>query len=195
MMIDTDALQCLEARLRADHDVPGRAYHSFAHVEDCLTKLAHVDGIDDRERYLLRLAILWHDSIYDPTRNDNEARSAERAIRELTAVGSGSGEAQEVGRLILLTKGHRVTPGDRLGAILVSIDLSILGESPKRYRDYAEAIRQEYAHVPEALYRAGRRQVLEHILAADPLYPYPPLRDRYEAQARRNMAAEMERLG
>ncbi|WP_206185917.1 hypothetical protein [Sphingosinicella sp. BN140058] len=195
MTIDPAALERLETQLRLDHDMPPRAYHNFSHVEDCLTKLDDVVDLDPRERSLLRLAILWHDSIYDPTRSDNEERSAARAVAELTKNGAAAKDAQEIGRLIQLTKGHQVAPGDRLGAILVSIDLSILGAEPARYEAYARAIREEYRHVAEPLYRAGRKQVLAHFLAADPLYPHAPLDARYGAQARRNMAAEASALG
>ena len=54
---------------------------------------------------------------------------------------------------------------DRLGAILISIDLSILGAEPARYDAYAAAIRQEFIHVPEPDYRAGRAKVLGHFAA------------------------------
>ena len=194
MGIDADEMKRLEARLRSDHDVSGRAYHRFAHVEDCLAKLDGIAGLSERERRLLRWALLWHDSIYDPTRGDNEERSAERAVEELIRVGAAPEDALKVSRLILLTKGHKVEPGDRLGAILVSIDLSILGAEPEGYRRYAEDIRREYAHVPDADYRAGRTRVLRHLLEADPLYPDPELSARYEAQARSNMTAEIASL-
>lgn len=195
MTIDPAKMRRLEAELRADHDSPGRAYHSFAHVEDCLGKLHQVEDLTQDERQLLRAAILWHDSIYDPTRADNEERSADRAARELQDAGLDAAAVEEVRRLILLTKGHRVAPGDRLGALLVSIDLSILGAPPEAYRIYAEAIRREYRHVPDDIYRAGRRQVLESLLTADPLYPDPEFRARYEARARLNMACEIASLG
>jgi predicted metal-dependent HD superfamily phosphohydrolase len=195
MTIDPSEMDRLETKLRADHDAPGRAYHSFSHVQDCLAKLDRVNGLDAAAHRLLRYALLWHDSVYDPTRTDNEDRSADRAARELRAAGLPAGDVEEVRRLILLTKGHRVAPDDRLGSLAVSIDLSILGEAPERYRAYAEAIRREYAHVPDVLYRAGRKRVLESLLAADPLYPDPQFRERYEAQARRNMADEIASLG
>ena len=194
MAIDADEMKRLEARLRSDHDVPGRAYHRFAHVEDCLAKLDGIEGLGERERRLLRWALLWHDSIYDPTRGDNEERSAERAEEELIRAGADPKDVREVGRLVLLTKGHRAEPGDRLGAILVSIDLSILGAEPERYRRYAEDIRREYAHVRDEDYRSGRTRVLRHLLEADPLYPDPELSARYEARARSNMSAEIASL-
>src|SRR5262249_22011217 len=71
----------------------------------------------------------------------------------------------EVGRLIRLTKTHDVAAGDPLGAIMISIDLSILGADVATYDAYAAAIRQEYAHVPDAAYRSGRAAGLHRLSA------------------------------
>jgi predicted metal-dependent HD superfamily phosphohydrolase len=99
-----------------------------------------------------------------------------------------------VSRLILLTKGHRADESDRLGALLVSIDLSILGSQPERYRAYVKGVREEYGHLPDDSWRSGRAAVLRRLLAAGPLYPDPSFRDALEAPARRNMQAELEQL-
>ena len=56
---------------------------------------------------------------------------------------------EEVVRLVLLTAGHEVEPGDRNGAVLVDADLSILGAPPERYARYAADVRAEYAHVDD----------------------------------------------
>lgn len=187
-------LEWIEERVRADYAASGRHYHDLTHLDDCLDRLERVEGLDETERRRLRFALLWHDVVYDPTRRDNEEASAERARRELAEAGVDAAECDEVARLILLTKGHRVAEGDRLGALLVSIDLSILGSGPDRYRAYAAAIRREYAHVPEEAYRAGRAAVLESLLAADPLYPDPAFRARFEGAARTNLADELAGL-
>jgi predicted metal-dependent HD superfamily phosphohydrolase len=187
-------LETLEAAVRRDYAGPGRHYHDVAHLDDCLAQLSRVEGLAEDDRRRLRLALLWHDVIYDPRRRDNEEASAERARQELAAAGIAAAEVEEVVRLILLTKGHRVAEGDRRGALLVSIDLSILGAEAERYRAYADAIRLEYAHVPEAAYRAGRAAILRSLLDADPLYPDPAFRDRLEETARRNLALELAEL-
>jgi predicted metal-dependent HD superfamily phosphohydrolase len=192
--MDTSRLATLEAAVRRDYASPGRAYHNLAHLDDCLQQLERCAGLSEANGRLLRLALLWHDVVYDPTRRDNEEKSAQRARVELASAGLAPREADEVERLILLTKSHKVPAGDELGALLVSIDLSILGAAPDRYDAYAKAIRQEYGHVPEEAYRAGRAAILKALLAADPLYPDPVFRERLEAQARRNMAAELAQL-
>jgi predicted metal-dependent HD superfamily phosphohydrolase len=192
-LIDQDRLSAAEARVRAEYASAGRHYHDVAHLDDCLAKLEAEDVLPDVRRRL-RWAILWHDVVYDPTRSDNEERSAERAQRELAEAGVADEDAAEIARLILLTRGHAVAAEDEAGALLVSIDLSILGAEPARYDAYARAIRQEYGHVPEDAYRAGRSRVLRHFLEAAAIFPNAGYRGRYEAQARENLAREAAAL-
>jgi predicted metal-dependent HD superfamily phosphohydrolase len=175
--------------LIAAYSAPGRHYHNLAHIEDCLGALAHVDGLSEAERDTLSEAIWWHDVVYDPTRPDNEELSAQLAEAHV-----GFDIAHEVGRLIRLTKAHAVEPGDRLGAILISIDLSILGAEPARYDAYAAAIRMEYAHVPDRDYRAGRAKVLTQFAARPFIFPDAGFAEAYDRQARENLARELASL-
>lgn len=180
--------------LEAAYAEPHRAYHTGAHIADCLAKLARIEGLGGHQRQLLTWAIWWHDAIYDPARPDNEEASAEMARRDLADMGVGRADLDEVARLILLTMGHTTQPGDRLGALMVGIDLSILGEAPEIYDAYAQAVRREYAHVPEAAFRAGRAGVLRRFLEAPHLFADPDLRIAYEARARENLAREIATL-
>ncbi|MCA1509927.1 phosphohydrolase [Bradyrhizobium sp. NBAIM01] len=175
--------------LVAAYAAPGRHYHNLAHIEDCLAALSRVEGLSAAEREMLSEAIWWHDAVYDPTRTDNEERSAELAEQHVRAE-----LRQEVGRLIRLTKTHDVPPGDRLGAILISIDLSILGADPNRYGAYAAAIRREFSHVAEDDYRAGRARVLRRFAAREVIFPDPVFAATFDRQARANLARELAQL-
>lgn len=181
-------------RLAARYAEPQRRYHTLEHIEACLTSLARVEGLSEEDRRTLERAIWWHDAIYDPRASDNEERSADLARNELAEMGVPSQEQEEVARLILLTKGHTVPDDDQLGAILVSIDLSILGAELPAYDRYARQVREEYAHVPETLWRPGRSAVLKHFLDAPVIYPEPGFRARLEALARANLARELAAL-
>ncbi|WP_439408782.1 phosphohydrolase [Bradyrhizobium sp. DASA03076] len=177
-------------QLAAAYAAPGRYYHNLAHIEDCLAALARVEGLSAAERETLTEAIWWHDVVYDPTRSDNEERSAELAEQHVRAE-----LRQEVGRLIRLTKTHDVAAGDRLGAFLISIDLSILGADPVRYNAYAAAIRREFGHVSEHDYRIGRARVLRRFAAREVIFPDPDFAGVYDRQARANLARELAALG
>ncbi len=176
--------------LVAAYSAPNRHYHNLKHIEDCLGALAGVDDLSAADREILTEAIWWHDVIYDPTRSDNEELSARLAEQH-----AAPDIRQEVGRLIRLTKTHRVEPGDRLGAILISIDLSILGAEPSRYDAYAASIRKEFAHVPDGDYRAGRSSVLSRFAAQPMIFPDAAFARKYDRQARENLARELVSLG
>ncbi|WP_280707489.1 phosphohydrolase [Bradyrhizobium sp. BR13661] len=175
--------------LSAAYAAPGRHYHNLAHIEDCLGLLAGVDGLSAHERDILSEAIWWHDVVYVPSRPDNEELSAQLAERHVRADISS-----EVGRLIRLTKTHDLAADDRLGAILISIDLSILGAEPARYDAYAAAIRQEFIHVSDADFRAGRAAVLRRFAARPVIYPDAGFAAKYDRRARDNLARELAAL-
>ena len=147
-----------ELRARAAYAQPGRHYHNEVHLDECLNQFDRVhDRIGDKRR-LLRWAILWHDVVYEPGGFNNEELSAQRAESELRQCGIDACDAAEVARLIRLTQNHRAAAADPLGALMVSIDLAILGSEPARYRAYSQAVRKEYAHVPEPMWRTGRAE-------------------------------------
>ena len=104
---------------------------------------------------------------------------------------------REVERLILATR-HGASPADADSdpdlALLLDLDLSILGADRATYATYAEAIRREYAIVPDAIYRPGRRRVLTEFLARPRIYATPvDLHDLWETAARTNLEWECPR--
>ncbi len=180
--------------LIARHGEPHRHYHTLEHIQDCLNKVQASADLDDAQRRLLTAAVWFHDAVYDPTRNDNEAQSAALAVRTLGSEGWTDRDIAEVERLILLTAGHTVSDDDPMGARLISIDLSILGADPARYDAYAAAIWREYAHVPDALYVAGRAVILQRFLDAPVLFADAAWAARLDAPARENLKREIAAL-
>jgi predicted metal-dependent HD superfamily phosphohydrolase len=181
--------------LEAAYGEPHRRYHARVHIEQCLALLSQVPDLTDGERQVLTYAIWWHDAVYDPRASDNEARSAALAKADLREFDVSLHVRDEVARLILLTAGHTVEEGDRLGEILISIDLAILGAPPAAYDAYARAVREEYAHVPDDAWGQGRAAVLRRFLDAPVIYPDQGLRGSFEIPARANLARELAGLG
>ncbi|MGJ4997367.1 HD domain-containing protein [Bradyrhizobium sp. HKCCYLS3077] len=175
--------------LVAAYTAPGRHYHDLGHIEDCLARLDRVADLSVGDREILTQAIWWHDVVYDPTRSDNEEQSAVLAEQHVAP-----DMRDEVGRLIRLTRTHDVPAGDRRGALLVSIDLAVLGADEATYDAYARAIRREYAHVPDDAYRAGRAAVLERFASRPVIYPDPAFAAALDGQARANLARELRQL-
>ena len=61
-------------------------------------------------------------------------------------------------------------PADADEAVLLDADLSILGAAPATYDRYVAAVREEYAHVDDAGWRAGRSGVLRGFLDRPQIY-------------------------
>ena len=57
-----------------------------------------------------------------------------------------------------------------------------------RFQAFEQQVREEYAWVPEPLFRQKRAEVLEGFLGRPQLYRTPALREALEAQARVNLA-------
>jgi predicted metal-dependent HD superfamily phosphohydrolase len=180
------------AALLAAWAEPERRYHGTAHLRDSLERLDAANA-PAAVRDLVEAALWFHDAVYDPLASDNEERSAAWARRALAALGVPAPTAAEVARLVLLT-GHDAPPGDPAGRLLCDIDLSILGRAAEAFDAYDRQIRAEYAAVPDAAYRQGRRRVLTALLARDPLYGTEEFRARYERTARVNLRRAIERL-
>jgi predicted metal-dependent HD superfamily phosphohydrolase len=178
--------------LVAAYGEAGRHYHGRAHIE-ALLRLAgtHRDRLVDPAS--IELAIFYHDAVYDPTRSDNEVRSAGLAREHLIQLGAPPPVVERVAFLIDLTR-HGATeppPNDDDALCFLDWDLSVLGAAPQTYDAYAAAIRREYAHVPEDAYRHGRGSVLSGFLAQPAIYRTAQFRLLWEAKARSNIEREL----
>jgi predicted metal-dependent HD superfamily phosphohydrolase len=172
---------------------PARHYHTLAHIAALLREFeAHSAEVRDGDA--IALAIIFHDVVYDPRRQDNEQQSAIVARERLTALGFATSLVQKVVAYIEATQHGREDFEDPDLALLLDLDLSTLACAPEAYRLYAAAIRREYGHVPDALYRVGRRQILQGFLARERIYRTPLLSARWEARARANISAEIAQL-
>ena len=189
---DSSVVVAAGRALLARYAEPHRRYHDQQHLEEMLSALDLLSP--GPPPVAVVLAAYWHDAVYDPHAPDNEARSAELAQSSLAALGVDDGLRLEVRRLVLLTAGHDPLPDDSGGALLCDADLAVLAATPDRYRSYASAVRQEYAHVGDADFRAGRSAVLRELLNRPYLFRTPTGRERWEQAARRNVGAELVQL-
>jgi predicted metal-dependent HD superfamily phosphohydrolase len=78
--------------------------------------------------------------------------------------------------------------------IVVDVDLSILGAAPERFEEYERQIRAEYRWVPGFLFRRKRAKILQEFLARPRIFSTQTFIDRYEQQARANIARSLTRL-
>jgi predicted metal-dependent HD superfamily phosphohydrolase len=173
--------------LSALYQEPHRHYHNLTHIAVSLAALdATGKGTPELEG-----AIWFHDVIYDPTRPDNEEASI-AWFESATVAWLAPGTRSTIVRLISATDFRLPRADDPDEALMVDIDLAILSADWPAYDAYRRSVRREYAHVPDAVFRAGRAKVMASFLT-EPIYrtPYFTLR---ETKARENIARELALL-
>ena len=170
-----------------------RHYHTVQHVEALLKGLVtHLDLAADADG--IRLAIWFHDAVYDSTKQDNEELSAQLAMRNLAEWGAPSHLIERVVAMIHATAKHEWTDGQPDTALFLDLDLGILAATTADYDRYASQIRMEYAWVPDDLYRAGRAKLLQNFLLRPYIYFTAGLAKQWEQPARANIQRELTRL-
>lgn len=187
-----NADESLYHQLVACYSEPHRKYHTVQHLNECFGHLESVRSLPDHPAEV-ELALWFHDAIYDTSRKDNEQRSAKWARDSVLAANVSSEHADRVYELIMVTM-HNAIPVGRDAEVLVDIDLSILGAEATRFDEYEVQVREEYSWVPESLYRAARRKVLEEFAGREWIYSTAPFRSEYETRARNNLARSLARL-
>ncbi len=170
-----------------------RAYHNLTHIQQVLTSAEAVAG-QAVDWTAVQLAIWFHDVVYVPGALDNEAQSAHYARRMLQSWQVDEVLIVSVKRLIMATALNGTAPDHPDAPLIQDADIATLGWPPNAYRRYAQAIRQEFAHVPEEAYRHGRSQVLTHFLQKPRLYHTDYFFARLETQARANLQQELAEL-
>jgi predicted metal-dependent HD superfamily phosphohydrolase len=108
---------------------------------------------------------------------------------------SGSPAAdRELVRAMILATRHGVQPSEPPLQLLVDIDLAILGAEADRYAEFELQIRAEYWWVPTRMYRRQRGAILKSFSARPSIYATHEFRERFERQARNNIAWGLEQL-
>lgn len=176
---------------------PHRHYHGRSHllaVLEAIDRLRPQGGLSREQLDALLLAAWFHDAVYGGRPGADEQDSADLARALLAGAGFPEPLAAEVERLVLLTVAHEAAPEDRVGALLLDADLSVLGAGPAGYAAYAAGVRAEYAHVPDAAFAAGRLRVLGGLRQRQPLFRTAAAQQEWGAAATRNLEDEIGRL-
>lgn len=174
------------------HSEPHRAYHTLEHIGHCLDEFEQVRHLAANPD-AVELALWYHDAIYDTRAKDNEERSAVLVTEMVRNTSLPDNLGQSVANLITATK-HTSASTDPDVQLLVDIDLSIFGQSEDKFGEYERQVRKEYEWVTEDAFVAGRSAILKSFLDRPTIYSTQFFRNKYEAQARRNIAKSLARL-
>jgi len=175
-----------------NYQEPQRGYHNLKHIQETLSDFEDVKEMLQNPLEV-QMAIWYHDIIYDSTKQDNEEVSARIALNAAQKFGLGDSFGKRVHDLIIVTKGH--LPSDNPDSrYLIDIDFGILGKDESRFDEYEQGIRKEYSQYPDKMYNYGRAEILKGFLERDFLYQTDYFREKYEANARKNLQKVIEIL-
>jgi predicted metal-dependent HD superfamily phosphohydrolase len=164
----------------------GRHYHTMEHIDEMLT-LADEAGLTSP---VIDAAIWFHDAVYEAGSKHNEALSAELAEQFMPRMGLNATAQTTVTAMILASREHRSKNADIQP--FLDLDMAILGAKPERYKRYAADVRQEFAPMSDWGFKLGRKHFLKGCLRRKQIYLTPWFTERFEAQARENIKAEIE---
>lgn len=160
-----------------------RYYHTTDHIAHCLRELDLArDQIPHPDR--VEMGIWFHDIIYEPGKEDNEARSADFFRKRATGA-MDSEFVVAVEELILATT-HRTMPVGPDRGFICDIDLSSFGLPWEGYMRDTENLRREL-QVSDEEYDPKKRRFLEAMLSRPKIFVTDSFNARYEEQARTNI--------
>ena len=172
---------------------PPRFYHTFErHIASCLYELDEVCHLPEHPDEV-EISLTLHDIIFNTRRKDNEERSAQFAYELCKEMGLPDTFNRRVYCLILPTR-HEAIPKGIDAQVVVDVDLSPLGLSPKEFDENERKIRKEYSWVPEKQFNAGRADIIKRFLDRSSIYSTDHFRQKYGDQAERNLKRLLKKL-
>lgn len=182
--------------LEALYSEPHRRYHSLRHIANLLERLDQLVPYSSRglDRLLEAETAIWfHDAIYVVGSKTNEEASALLARAFLFSVGAtddGPTTGNRVGAFpdavneaIMATKHDGRQLNGNGARVMVDLDLAGLADPWEDFDENNQRIREEYAAVPEDVYRTHRAAFLANLLTR----PIFHVLTQLEAPARANI--------
>ncbi len=188
----------ISSKIAQSYSESHRYYHTIQHIEDMLyymeeTRKDTEFKLDYKQDLRVYFAILYHDIVYDPTRDDNEKLSVRRMKKDLKPI-MGHYEIDDIGQMILVTKDHKICwEYPDWWKRFLDLDLMVLAAPEKTYKEYANDIRMEYKFIPYSTYAEKRIAVLEGFIGREIIY-YDPSIAGFNTYAKENMKNEIEFL-
>jgi len=172
-----------------------RHYHNLDHLVHGLCEIrvwAANTQADPADADIVKQAFWFHDAEYG---HGAQTPSNEEASAQLWFSSGLAQNMDDAAQLIRSTDHFQeASISHRLKDIMLGVDLAILGQDDEVYGNYADAIRREYLHLPDAEYRQQRGGALAHLCRkaqAGQLFADAWFADQYNERAIANMQREM----
>ncbi|MFI1770648.1 HD domain-containing protein [Thalassobellus citreus] len=169
-----------------------RKYHNLNHLQELFKYFdAYKNELEHPNE--MAFSIFYHDIIYSIWSKKNELNSAKLATEYLLNSALDDSGIERVFNLIMVTKNH--TPNkNKDEKWMIDFDIGILGQPYETYLQYTQHIRDEYAAIPNSVYKKGRKKVLSHFLNKSKIYQTDTFYNLFEMNARNNIKKELDTL-
>ena len=170
-----------------------RRYHGIPHIveNDSLIMRFAAEAQDFRK---VKIANFYHDAVYVVGAEDNERKSAEWAVKDLTACGAFSPQFIDgIYARIVATRhaGNLVVHDEQL---IADVYLAGLGQPWETYLHNGRLVRQEYSAFSDEERKRGRAAWLKSMLERKYIYYLRPFRECFEKQAQANLSRDLQEL-
>lgn len=137
-----------------------RYYHTQNHLLDLINQInENKNSLSEKEYEKLILCSLFHDIVYDPTKSNNEEKSASFFIN--CCQDKTNPDVLEIKQMILDTKTHEAKT--KLSEIFNKFDMNIVERDYNSLLEWESGIYEEYKFAGDK-YKNGRLQFLESLL-------------------------------
>lgn len=137
-----------------------RFWHDQSHLLDLFSQINENRNLYSQKEYeKLLICSIFHDIVFDPTRNDNEERSSEFF---LNCCEDKNSDILDINKMILDTKNHKSS--NRLSNAFNEYDMSICERDFDSLVDWENKIYEEFKFHGKEAYKKGRVEFLESIL-------------------------------
>ncbi|MFD2563735.1 HD domain-containing protein [Aquimarina rubra] len=186
---DKEYIDSLWNEVVKNHGKKNRHYHNLSHLENLYSNLLAVKK-EILDWDIVLFALFYHDYIYNALKQDNEERSAQKAIKIFSSLSIDPDRIELCKKMILATKGHQVSKSNDIN-YFTDADLSILGSSWTVYETYYKNVKKEYKYYPDFMYNKGRVNVLKHFINMPRIFKTDYFYSKFEKQAKNNLQQEI----
>lgn len=178
------------------YSVRGRHYHTIHHIVR-MVGIWEVNKDKFTDPNVVFLAIIYHDIVYNPKRNDNEEKSMLYFIKNIFPLLKADSKRLAKVSLIIMATTHtsdmlELAKGDFDVQFMLDMDLEILStRHESEYEWYRTGVRKEYGMYSDAQYKKGRKAVLESFLKRKKIYLTKNFKSD-EKRARKNLRNEIK---
>lgn len=172
---------------------PHRHHYTLSLVAERL-EVVQALVLEDKEKLLLQLAVLFGDVVYAPETKDSKERSVHEAMLFVHESPLSEADKRTLEALMLLPKSLPMQPRTPLEQKMADVALIVFARESKHYQRYILNLRKELTHLDEDEWRMDRLEELHALMAqfnqrGRCFYQLSPLFDQHVV---RNVSKEIE---